>query len=85
MFKKGMREEASQAIARFFYNNVIPFNVAKSEKFIALLDLVSRHGLGFKPPSYHEIRVKYLKEEVQIHPLLYKNIGMNVKKRNVLL
>jgi len=25
-------------------------------------DLVSRHGLGFKPPSYDEIRVKYLKE-----------------------
>jgi len=39
--------------------------VAKSEEFIAMLDLVSRHGLGFKPPSYHEIRVKYLKEEVQ--------------------
>jgi len=30
-----------------------------------MLDLVSIHGLGFKPPSYHEIRVKYLKEEVQ--------------------
>jgi len=60
MFKKGMREEACQAIARFFYNNAIPFNVAKSEEFIAMLDLVSRHGLGFKPSSYHEIRVKYL-------------------------
>ena len=58
IFKKGMREEACQAIARFFYNNVIPFNVAKSEEFIVMLDLVSRHGLGFKPPSYHEIRVK---------------------------
>ena len=65
MFKKGMREEACQAIVRFFYNNVIPFNVAKSEEFIVMLDLVSRHGLGFKPSSYHEIRVKYLKEEVQ--------------------
>jgi len=30
MFKKGMREEACQAISRFFYNNAIPFNVAKS-------------------------------------------------------
>ena len=39
--------------------------MAKSEEFIAMLDLVSRHGLGFKPPSYHEIKVKYLKEEVQ--------------------
>jgi len=65
MFKKGMIEETCQAMARFFYNNAIPFNVAKSEEFIAMLELVSRHGLGFKPPSYHEIRVKYLKEDVQ--------------------
>ena len=64
MFKKGIKEEACQAIARFFYNNVIPFNVAKSEEFTAMFDLVSRHDLGFKPPSYHEIIVKYLKEEV---------------------
>ncbi|XP_068466227.1 uncharacterized protein [Phaseolus vulgaris] len=64
MFKKGLREEACQAIVRFFYNNVIHFNVAKSEEFTAMFDLVSRHGLGFKPPSYHDIKVKYLKEEV---------------------
>jgi len=65
MFKKGMREEVCQTIARFFYNNVIPFNVAKSEEFITMLDLVPRHGLGFKPSSYHDIIVKYLKEEVR--------------------
>nr|KYP57982.1 hypothetical protein KK1_004270 [Cajanus cajan] len=34
MFKKGVREEACQAIARFFYNNAIPFNVAKSEEHV---------------------------------------------------
>jgi len=39
--------------------------VAKSEKFISMLDLVSRCGLAFKPSSYHEIRVQYLKEKVQ--------------------
>ena len=53
MFKKGRREEACQAIARFFYNNAIPFNVAKSEEFTVMFDFVSRHGLRFKPPSYH--------------------------------
>ena len=42
MFKKGLREEACQTITRFFYNNAIPFNVAKS---VAMFDLVSRHGL----------------------------------------
>jgi len=64
MFKKGLREEACQAIFRFFYNNAIPFNMAKSEEFTAMFDLVSRYDLGFKPSSYHVIIVKYLKEEV---------------------
>jgi len=41
MFKKGLREEACQAIARFFYNNVIPFNVAKSEEFTTIMTLES--------------------------------------------
>ena len=31
IFKKNDREDAYQKIAWFFYNNVIPFNVAKSE------------------------------------------------------
>jgi len=85
MFKKDLREEACQAIVRFFYNNVIPFNVAKSEEFTAMFDLVSRHGLGFKPPSYHEIIVKYLKEEVtnaslslQAHKDEWKKTGCTI-------
>ncbi|KAG6536033.1 hypothetical protein ZIOFF_001071 [Zingiber officinale] len=64
IFKKNLREEACQGIASFFYNNAIPFHVAKSDEFKKMLDLVARHGIGFKPPSYHEIRVKYLKQQV---------------------
>jgi len=26
-----------------------------------MLELVAKHGVGFKPPSYHEIREKFLK------------------------
>jgi len=52
-------------MARFFYNNAIPFNVANSKEFKRMVELIGRHGLGLKPPSYHEIRVKYLKQEVE--------------------
>jgi len=85
MFKKGLREEACQAIDRFFYNNIVPFNVTKSEEFSAMFDLVPRHDLGFKPPSYHEIKVKYLKEEVtntslalQVHRDEWKKTGCKI-------
>ncbi|GAU26503.1 hypothetical protein TSUD_361360 [Trifolium subterraneum] len=59
-FKKDIREDACKDIALFFYNNVIPFNVARSDEYVRMFDNVAKHGLGFKPPSYHEIRIKYL-------------------------
>jgi hypothetical protein len=60
VLKKGLRDDACQSIARFFYNNAIPFNVARSEEFPIMCDMISRHGNGFKPPSYHDLRVKLL-------------------------
>ncbi|GAU28685.1 hypothetical protein TSUD_215920 [Trifolium subterraneum] len=59
-FKKDIREDACKDIALFFYNNAIPFNVARSDEYVRMFDNVAKHGLGFKPRSYHEIRVKYL-------------------------
>ena len=85
IFKKNLREEACQEIASFFYNNAIPFNVAKSEEYIRMFEKVARHGLGFKPPSYHELRVKYLKQKVDItmesleeHKAYWKKTGCTI-------
>ncbi|KAK8926167.1 hypothetical protein KSP39_PZI018649 [Platanthera zijinensis] len=65
IYKKGLHEEACNDIASFIYNNALPFNVVKSEEFHKMCESISRHGLGFKPPSYHDIRVKYLKQQYQ--------------------
>ncbi|PNX74392.1 HAT family dimerization domain containing protein [Trifolium pratense] len=51
IFKKNLREEACLEIASFFYNNAIAFNVAKSDELQRMLEMVARHGLGFKPPT----------------------------------
>jgi len=64
LLKKDLREEACRQIARFFYTNAIPFNCVKNPEFVKALELVAKHGPGFKPPSYHDIREKYLKQEV---------------------
>jgi len=65
-----------------FLNNVIPFNV---EEFKRMLELVAKHGVVFKPPSYHEIRVKYLKQQVEktnlileVHNLFWKKNGCTI-------
>ncbi|KAK2352441.1 hypothetical protein QL285_096432 [Trifolium repens] len=59
-FKKEIREDACKDIALFFYNNAIPFNVARFDEYLKMFDNAAKHGIGFKPPSYHEIKVKYL-------------------------
>lgn len=56
IFKKSKRKDACQVIALFFYNSVIPFNVAKSEEFKRMLELVAKYHVRFKLHSYHEIR-----------------------------
>jgi len=61
LLKKDIREEACRQIARFLYTSAIPFNCVKNPEFIKALEMVAKHGPGFKPPSYHDIREKYLK------------------------
>ena len=64
LLKKDLKEEACRQIARFFYTSAIPFNCVKNPEFVKALELVAKHGPGFKPLSYHYIREKYLKQEV---------------------
>jgi hypothetical protein len=64
LLKKDIREEACRQIARFFYTRAIPFNCVKNLEFFKALELVAKQGSGFKPRSYHDIREKYLKQEV---------------------
>ncbi|KAI5398935.1 hypothetical protein KIW84_064347 [Lathyrus oleraceus] len=85
VLKKGLRDDACQSIARFFYNNAIPFNVARSEEFTIMCDMISRYGNGFKPPSYHDLRIKLLNQEMKLtHESLeeprkeWRNIGCTI-------
>lgn len=78
-----LREEACRQIARFFYVNAIPLEVAKGEAFQKMVNLIA--GPGFKPPSYDELRGKYLKQEVaeikesiEAHKAEWKTTGCSV-------
>jgi hypothetical protein len=43
---------------------VIPFNCVKNPEFLKALEMVVKHESGFKLPSYHDIRKKYLKQKI---------------------
>jgi len=83
LLKKDIREEACRQIARFFYTSAIPFNCVKNPEFVKALELVAKHGPSFKPPSYHDIREKYLKQEVDQTMTLLEEYKLEWKKKQV--
>ena len=61
--------QADMAIARFLYDNCIPFNVVNSVQYQKMIDVVATAGPGYKGPSYHVVQVPLLrdqKKEVQL-------------------
>lgn len=85
VLNKGLRDYACQTIAIFFYNNAIPFNVARNEESTIMCDMISRHGNGFKPPSDHDLIIKLLNQEVKLtnealeeHRKEWRNIGCTI-------
>ena len=64
----------------FFYTSAIPFNCVKNPEFLKALELVANHGSGFKPPSYHDIKEKYLKQEVDQTMNLLEEYKLEWKK-----
>ncbi|CAM8959963.1 unnamed protein product [Rhodiola kirilowii] len=62
--KKPLKEEADHLVAMFFYTSAIPFNCIKNPAFAKMCDAIGRYGIGYKPPTYHDIRDKLLKRAV---------------------
>ncbi|CAN1324055.1 hypothetical protein LINPERPRIM_LOCUS32963, partial [Linum perenne] len=65
LLKKDLRRDAAKSIARWFYLTGTTFNAAREPEYYTMFELAARHGPGFKPPSYHEIRETLLKEELE--------------------
>ena len=80
VFKKGERDLVIQQIARFFYTSAIPFNCVKNPEFLQMIDMISRFGIGLKPPSYHEIRETCLKKEVDFTQQMLEEYKVEWKK-----
>nr|GMD48668.1 uncharacterized protein LOC109167856 [Ipomoea batatas] len=71
--KKELRERAMVQFSRWMYEAGLPFNCVKYTKSLqGFIECVAQHGPGMKPPSYHEVRVPYLKKEVAHVKELFK-------------
>ncbi|KAL6561966.1 hypothetical protein OROGR_002973 [Orobanche gracilis] len=59
------RNQACKMFARWMYDAGIPFNVVNYESFGPAIEAIGQHGPGMKPPTYHEVRVPLLNNEVE--------------------
>lgn len=64
IYKKDEREKVCQQIARFFYTSALSFNCVNNPEFGKMIKMIGDFGRGLDPPSYHEMRVTFLKKEV---------------------
>ncbi|KAG5515997.1 hypothetical protein RHGRI_036889 [Rhododendron griersonianum] len=62
MLKK--RTKPCVDICRMIYAETLPFSLVKSSWFHTAVQSIGKYGKGLKPPSYHEVRVTFLKKEV---------------------
>ncbi|KAJ9132775.1 hypothetical protein P3X46_033612 [Hevea brasiliensis] len=62
--KKELRKKACKDIARWMYDAAIPFNAVNYPSFQVMVESIGQFGIGMKAPSFHEVRVPLLNEEV---------------------
>ncbi|KAH1213868.1 hypothetical protein GmHk_14G041740 [Glycine max] len=80
LYKKGDKDKVDDQCAEFWYTSVIPFNVIKNPAFAKFCDMVARYGVGYKPPSYHDIREKLLKRAMEKTDVMLQEFRNEWKK-----
>ena len=63
-WKKELRENACDYIARWWYDVDIPFNASRSPYYEPMFGAIFAAGKGFKGPTMHELRGSLLQKEV---------------------
>lgn len=63
MHKIVSKEEADEAVARFFYGNGIPLNIAKSPFWADMVRAINEAPKGYEPPSSEKIKTTLLDKE----------------------
>ncbi|KAJ9187043.1 hypothetical protein P3X46_002540, partial [Hevea brasiliensis] len=62
--KKELRKKACKDIAQWIYDAAIPFNAVNYPSFQVMVESIGQFGISMKAPSFHEMWVPLLNEEV---------------------
>lgn len=64
-YRKELRKDVCRMVGRFMFSRVLPFNTVNDPFWLAMVEGIAKYGVGFKPPSMHELRTWILREEVE--------------------
>ena len=65
-YKKEANERADILFCRWMYDAAIPFNAVNYASFQPMLEAIGQYGVGYKGPSFHDVRVTNLKKELAL-------------------
>lgn len=63
--REHFRNQACKMFARWMYDAGIPFNAVNYDSFGPAIEAIGQYGPGMKLPTYHEVRVPLLNNEVE--------------------
>ena len=65
-YRKEAKERADILFCRWMYDVVIPFNAVNYASFQPILKAIRQYGVGYKGPSFHDVRVTKLEKELAL-------------------
>ena len=65
-YKKEATERADILFCRWMYDAAIPFNAVNYASFQPMLEAIGQYGVGYKGPSFHDVRVTNLEKELAL-------------------
>ena len=65
-YKKEAKERAGLLFCRWMYDAAIPFNAVNYASFQPMLETIGQYDVGYKGPSFHDVRFTNLKKELAL-------------------
>ena len=72
-YKKEAKERANILFCRWMYDAAIPFNAVNYASFQPVLEAIGQYDVGYKGPSFYDVRVTNLKKELTLTKDLMKD------------
>ena len=63
--RKELRKDVCRMVGCFMFSRVLPFNTVNDPFLLAMVEGIAKYGVGFKPPSMHELRTWILREKLK--------------------